>query len=150
MKSHSGYVTFIGKACVGWSSSKQKIVSKDSTEAELVALSDFVSKTIILDEFLCFQGMKMPKTLRQDNRSTISLVQDGGGKPRTKHLRVRQHRVKELCTLNDIRITYCPTDAMVADIFTKPLQGSVFASFRDSLGVEALASRQGCVEISKE
>ncbi len=149
-KSHSGYVTFMGKACIGWSSSKQKIVSKDSTEAELVALSDYVSRPLIFNEFLTMQGVQAPIKLFQDNRSTISLVQDGGGKPRTKHLRVRQFRVKEICDVHDISIIYCPTHAMIADVFTKPLQGNVFFDFKRSLGVEVLPRRQGCVETSKE
>jgi len=32
-----------------------------------------------------------------------------------------------------VRIEYCPTEEMNADIFTKPLQGSAFQKFRDRL-----------------
>ena len=31
----------------------------------------------------------------------------------------------------DIEIWYCPTENMIADFFTKPLQGSLFRRFRD-------------------
>ena len=32
---------------------------------------------------------------------------------------------------NGIQVEYCPTDLMVADFFTKPLQGSLFKKFKD-------------------
>ena len=31
----------------------------------------------------------------------------------------------------DITIEYCPTEMMLTDFFTKPLQGAVFHKFRD-------------------
>ena len=31
----------------------------------------------------------------------------------------------------DLTIEYCPTEVMVADFFTKPLQGAVFRKFRE-------------------
>ena len=33
----------------------------------------------------------------------------------------------------EIRVEYCPTSIMLADIFTKPLQGTLFQQFRDIL-----------------
>ena len=32
---------------------------------------------------------------------------------------------------NNINIVYCPPGAMLADFYTKPLQGSLFCNFRD-------------------
>ena len=57
--------------------------------------------------------------------SNISLVTKGGGKPRTKHLRVRQYRVKEKVDEGELMITYVATGSMVADLLTKPLQGAL-------------------------
>ncbi len=33
----------------------------------------------------------------------------------------------------DLSIVWCPTDKMIADFLTKPLQGKVFQKFRDVL-----------------
>ena len=33
--------------------------------------------------------------------------------------------------LGDITIEYCPTEMMLVDFFTKPLQGAVFHKFRN-------------------
>ena len=127
-KSHSGAAIFVGGACVLAISKKQKIVTKDSTEAELVALSDLITVVEQCDEFMREQGkkdMKIPIVL-QDNMSTISLVTKGGGKPRTKHLRVRQHLIKDKVSGKEISIAYTPTTKMLADAMTKPTQGEQF------------------------
>ena len=96
-KSHSGLVLKFGNACVLVVSSKQKIVTKSSTEAEMVALSDMLKHVEIYDELIKSQGycMETPPTIMQDNQSTISLVTKGGGTTCNKHLRVTQNLVKE-------------------------------------------------------
>jgi hypothetical protein len=129
-KSQSGCIVRVGGAPVLVISRKQKIVTKDSTEAELVALSDLVTEVERCDEFMKEQGvqdLEVP-VVYQDNTSTISLVTEGGGKPRTKHLRVRQHLVKEKIDKKEVRVEYIPTKDMLADVLTKPLQG---VSFRE-------------------
>ena len=87
-KGHSGLVLMLGNACVMVVSSKQKIVTKSSTEAELVALSDMLKHVEIYDELIKSQGycIDNPPTILQDNQSTISLVTKGGGTSRNKHL----------------------------------------------------------------
>jgi hypothetical protein len=71
------------------------------------------------------KDMMIPLIL-QDNMSTISLVTKGGGKPRTKHLRVRQHLIKERVSGKEVSIVYTPTTRMLADTMTKPVQGEQF------------------------
>ena len=125
-RSHSGLVIKLGGSTVLCKSSKQKIMSKDSTEAELVALSDMVMQVLKAYEFMQSQGYgKNPPVLYQDNMSTISLVTAGGGKFRTKHMRVRREVVKEYVTNGDVRVVYRPTGQMLADSLTKPLQGTL-------------------------
>jgi len=126
-KSHTGVVHKIGTATVMSKSCKQKMTAKDSTEAELVALSDKMDGVLRLDEFVRAQGYvdMPPPEIGQDNMSNISLVTKGGGKPRTEHLRVRQYRVKERVDEGELMITYVATGSMVADLLTKPLQGAL-------------------------
>ena len=51
-KSHTGLVVMLGGANVLCKSSKQKIVTKDSTEAELVGLSDQIQCVMLCAKFL--------------------------------------------------------------------------------------------------
>jgi hypothetical protein len=126
-KSHTGEVKRLGEATVSAKSTKQKMVAKDSTEAELIGLTDKVDSVLKTDEFMRGQGhdMDLPVVF-QDNTSTISLATKGGGKYRTVHLRVRQARVKEMVDNGMLVIEHMPTGNMIADVLTKPLQGTLF------------------------
>jgi hypothetical protein len=89
--------------------------------------------------------MKIPIVL-QDNMSTISLVTKGGGKPRSKHLRVRQHLIKDKVKDKMINVVYTPTTKMLADVMTKPVQGELFRNMiarimGDAAGTPAMVDR---------
>ena len=72
-------------------SSKQKMVTKDSTESELVGLSDKIMSVVQCYDYVQAQGVEcVVPVVHQDNTSTITLVTKGGGQYRTKYLRVRQ------------------------------------------------------------
>jgi hypothetical protein len=59
-------------------SSKQKIVSRSSTEAELISLSDSVSEVIWCKDFLESQGYQLaPPVIYQDNMSTMAIAKKG-------------------------------------------------------------------------
>jgi hypothetical protein len=110
-------------------SKKQKILCKSSTESELVALSDFSEKLEWFNDFLKEQNVKFKAAkVFQDNTSTISkIAQDEfSGKDRKLHFKKRRLLVKELVDEGVIKIKYLPTECMVADILTKPLQGELF------------------------
>ena len=126
-KSHTGLVIMLGDACVEAKSSKQKICTKDSTEAELVAASDKVPNIVRCHDFLVEQGVKLPTPLlMQDNQSAIHMMTYGSGQSRSKHLRVRKFGIKELLDDKSLRVAYAPTGVMKADILTKALQGNLF------------------------
>ena len=38
----------------------------------------------------------------------------------------------------ELKVDYCPTDQMIADFFTKPLQGSKFQKFHDLIVKEGV------------
>ena len=69
----------------------------------------------------------------QDNQSTMLLSNNGhhsSGK-KTRHIEIRYYFITDHVKCNNIRLAYCPTEAMVSDFYTKPLQGSQFRKFRD-------------------
>jgi len=78
-KSHTGCAIVLGEGGPVYNkSTKQKIVTKYSTEAELVALSDSVSQSIHMRNFLIAQGYVMgPVIVYQDNMSCMALVKKG-------------------------------------------------------------------------
>jgi hypothetical protein len=134
-RSHTGMVITLGSGGTDIRSTKQKLNTKSSTEAELVALSDMCGKVIWHREFLIGQGMNPPPArVYQDNQSTIALVENGkSNSDRTRHVSIRYFWVKDRIRNQEIEVIYCPTDDMVADILTKPLVGKQFIHLRNML-----------------
>ena len=135
-KSHSGAVITLGKhGPVHAKSNKQKLVTKSSTEAELVSLSDNISQVIWTRDFLMSQGYNMKAAIvYQDNMSTMALAEKGRSTAeKTRHINIRYFFVKDRVEAGEIEIKYCPTEYMIADILTKPLQGQAFRDMRDIL-----------------
>jgi hypothetical protein len=131
-KGHSGILTSIGSGPVFAKSSKQKLVARSSTEAELIALSDATCQVLWMRNFLADQGLTVgPAIIKQDNMSTIAMAKKGKStSKRTKHIAIRYFFVKDRIESNEIKVEYLNTDDMVADILTKPLQGAKFFKLR--------------------
>ena len=61
-----------------------------------------------------------------------------------KHVNVRYFFIKDKVDAGDIEIVYCPTGDMLADYFTKPLQGNQFKAFRELiLGLACAKIQEG-------
>ena len=134
-KSHSGIVASLGRGTVLSRSFKTKTVPKSSAEAELITASDGAATAIWLREFLKHQGYDLQSAvLREDNQAAIHLINHGRPtSERTRHIKIRYFFIKQFVDSGELEIEYCPTDQMIADILTKPLQGDLFLRLRDLL-----------------
>jgi hypothetical protein len=132
-RSHAGAVMSLGKGIISSVSIKQKVNTRSSTDAELVAIDDVVSKIIWTKRFIENQGFQVETNIvYQDNQSTMKLEENGkesSGK-RTRHFNVKYFYVTDLIKKNELKIVYCPSDIMIADYMTKPLVGSKFNTFK--------------------
>ena len=116
------------------SSRKQKICTKDSTEAEVVALSDNLVQIESISDFVeklfgkteMTIKSKMKPVVLQDNTSTIRLITENCGKQRTKHLAARLGCIREAA--KDWVVKFIPTDLMLADVLTKAKSKKIFHS----------------------
>jgi hypothetical protein len=135
-KSHTGCVIVLG-ACgpLLAKSSKQKIVTKSSTEAELVGLSDTATLAIHLRNFVLDQGYEIgPAVVYQDNMSCMALMKRGGpGSERSRHINIRHFWLKERVAKGEVIIEHLGTEKMFANVLTKPVQGAQFA--RERMGL---------------
>jgi hypothetical protein len=147
-KSHSGVAVFIAGVLVYAASKKQQCVTKSPTESELVALSDYVGFVELFHEFVSFliSEQLSPPIIYQDSTSVITLVTQGGGVTRTRHLRNRMHLVKEAVDNEKINVRHCKTNDMIADGFTKPLEGVDFKHFIKALYIFCCKSQPGSVK----
>jgi hypothetical protein len=128
MRSHTGASIGLGKGPVFTKSSKQKLNGTSSTEAELIGLSDSLPQVLWVRDFLLEQGHVIgPAVLYQDNQSTIKLAERGSAaSERTRHVAIRFFFIHDRIKSGEVVIEYMPTGNMLADILTKPLQGTLF------------------------
>jgi hypothetical protein len=70
-----------------------------------------------------------------DSSSAIWLVHNPVFHGRDKHIKVRHHFLRDHVEKGEIEMKFINTERQLADIFTKPLDSSRFASLRGELGV---------------
>ena len=136
MKSHTGGAMSLGRGVFTCKSSKQKLNTKSSTEAELVGASDYLPNTLWTKYFLEAQGYELEtNSFAQDNQSAIKLEKNGRASAgqKSRHINIRYFFVKDRVQSENINIVHCPTEEMLADFFTKPLQGALFHKFKQVL-----------------
>ena len=71
----------------------------------------------------------------QDNQSAILLENNGArsiGKG-SRHIRIKYFFITDKVKNNEMKIIYCPTKQMVANFFTKPLQGVLYFTHRNTI-----------------
>ena len=140
MKSQTGVAITLGNGVTFAKSTTQQLNSKSSTEAELIALTDASGHVIWTREYLIGQGYPIgPATIYQDNMSTMALVKKGYSTANnTRHINIRYFFIKDRVDNQELKIEYLPTEEMIADFFTKPLQGELFKKLRANvLGINA-------------
>jgi hypothetical protein len=134
MRGHTGLMMTFGTGAVYAASLKQKLNTRSSTETELVAFDDGMPQNIWTKYFTKHQGRFLKDNIAyQDNTSTVRLEENGkasSGKM-TKHINIRYFFCTDRIKKGELSVQYCPTLDMMADYFTKALQGSLFRKLRD-------------------
>ncbi len=134
-KGHTGVMITLGRGPIYIQSTKQKLVAKSSTEAELIAVSDAISQVLWIRDFILYLGYNVgPAIVFQDNTSTMTILENGIANGRnTKHINIRYYFVRERIEVNEIKLVYLYTRHMIADMLTKPLTKEQFSFLRDLL-----------------
>ena len=135
-KSHTGSAIVLGEAAlISAKSSGQNIVTKSSTEAELVAVTDSVAQAIFVRNFVIAQGYNVgPCVIYQDNMSCMALIKRGSpGSERSRHINIRHFWVSDRVADKEVIVRHLSTKDMFANVLTKPLQGAQFCAERNEL-----------------
>ena len=132
-RSHTGKGSTMGTGCFDGMSSKQKINTRSSTESEVVGGDDASTKVLWTKLFMEAQGFEIKRNiLYQDNKSAILLETNGkaSSSPRTRAMNIRYFFLTDQIKQGNLEVEYVPTEDMIGDFFTKPLQGKQFAKFK--------------------
>ncbi|KYN22489.1 Copia protein [Trachymyrmex cornetzi] len=136
-KSTSGYIVKLFGNVIHWKSRKQKSVTKSSTAAEYVALSEAVSEILIIKELLCDFNVKLenPINVFEDNSGAVSIAKFGNFTKRSKYIEVHYHFINENYVNGIIDIVKVSSEKNLADILTKALGRVRFKKLRDLLNL---------------
>ena len=140
-KSTSGHVFILASASISWRSSKQTCVAIFTTEAEYIALSATVQEALWLQQLTSdLFGSKIQEstTFFEDNQSTIALAKNQSTHGRTKHVDIKYHFIHDYVEARRVKLLYCPTEDMLADMFTKGLSTKRFEKLRQLAGIVPL------------
>ena len=124
----------LGKGIIQGKASKQKLNTRSSTETEIVGASDYIQWTVWAKRFLAAQGYVLRRNIfYQDNQSAMKIESNGQKScgEKSRHIHIRYFFIKDVLKRENIELIHCPTERMVADYYTKPLQGSLFKKMRD-------------------
>jgi hypothetical protein len=134
MRGHSGGGLSLGRGFPNMGSTKHKLNTRSSTEAEIVGADDFMPAVCWTRYFMEAQGYKVvDNILYQDNKSAMLLEKNGkaSSSKHTKHINIRYFFITDRISKGELKVEWCPMDDMIGDYATKPLQGAKFRKFRD-------------------
>ena len=75
----------------------------------------------------------------EDNQSAMCMTKKTQFHGRAKHIGIKCHFVREQVEEGTVKLKYCPTENMVADILTKGLNKDTFKKIRSIAGVKTLS-----------
>jgi hypothetical protein len=136
-RSMSGLMVSIAGCLVYWRAKKQGGVTLSTMESEIVSLGTAVQFNEYIVALLTELGIEteMPSVIREDNQSAIAYTKNAKNQSKARHIGVRFHYIRESVRDGKVRIIYCPTDQMLADIFTKRLPTDQFEYLRNGIGI---------------
>ncbi|CAN1345150.1 Retrovirus-related Pol polyprotein from transposon TNT 1-94 [Linum perenne] len=137
-RSQYGYAIFHGPNLISWTSRKQKVVARSSTEAEYRALAYTAAELLWLKQLLTdlHMPLKHPPLLLCDNVGAIFLSKNPVISTRSKHIALDFHFVRELVEAAQLRIAHVSSHDQLADIFTKALPKDRINYLRHKLQVQ--------------
>lgn len=136
-KSISGYGFQYAGGMISWKSKKQPVVAHSSSESELIALDSAAREALWLTSL--FERLRHPISpplqIWEANQGTINMTKNPVNHPGTKHIAVRYFAVRDWIREGRIKVDYLQTADMLADAFTKPLNGKQLRYLCEAMGM---------------
>ena len=81
-----------------------------------------------------------------DNKGAVDLSKNPGFRPKTKHIGIQHHFIKERVASGDIQVERLPLVEMIADILTKSLAKDANAKCKKIDGLNLISHKVGMLE----
>lgn len=139
-KSIGGYVILLANGPIIWTSRKQELIATSTSEAEYIAMFEVCKEMAWLREFFEEIGqskyLPRPTIIYEDNQCAIQLSNKMGITERTKHIRLRYHKIREFVKNKEVEFKYISSSENCADILTKVLSGPKTMYFLKKMNFE--------------
>ena len=133
----SGWVIKLAGGVIMAKSTKQQAVARSTANAEYYAMGDCVQDVIWVMNILSELNVEMKTPIiNEDNQACIKILEGNLDSQRLKHVDVRFRFVEEYIKVGAIKLKYCKTEEMVADILTKALGKQKFMKHVEQLGLK--------------
>ncbi|KAK6152772.1 hypothetical protein DH2020_012411 [Rehmannia glutinosa] len=134
-RSTSGYCIFLGGNLITWSSKKQHVVARSSTESEYRSLALATTELVWIRSLFQELGIHLhgPSTLWCDNVGAITLASNPTFHARTKHIEIDVHFIREKVQQKEVEVQFVPSEDQPADLLTKPMSPARFETLSKKL-----------------
>lgn len=155
-KSSQAYAMKLFGGLIGWRANKQTTVTTSTTEAELLALSQAAKEGMFVTRMIKEIGVQLDSwstLIEVDNKQTYDLITKEISRLATKlkHVDIHNHWLRQEHEAKNIQLKLTPSNELMADGLTKPLQQERFSRFRDMMRVVDVSDkRQRKVDSAKE
>ena len=136
-RSVTGYIFLMQGGAISWNCKRQSTVATSSTEAEYQALAAATQELIWLRGLTIELVMQesTPHVIHCDNKGAIDLATNTHFSPRTKHVKVKHHFIKEKIDQKEIQVLFTSSETMLAEALTKPVSSSKLKAFLHHAGL---------------
>ena len=137
-RSVQGVAIYLGNHLLLWTSSRQAFVTLSTAECELLGYTEGLQCAESIASLLELLQFKVTKVLEGDSRAALAQIQNDGGSWRTRHLRLRAWRLREVMmdTTSTWSAQHCAGAELAADGLTKALGGQAHRKFLQLLGMK--------------
>ena len=146
-KSRTGASIFVYGGPIIWTSKMQPVVATSTTEAEYIAAAMEMKDALWLKAVLTELGKDPgPINLKVDNQGAIALIKTGSCNPKSRHIDVRFHFIREHIENGNCTVKFVGTLEQVSDIFTKAVSKQIIQRLRKKFITFQITTQYGGAE----
>jgi hypothetical protein len=125
-QSVTGFVIMINGIPLLFGSLKQTVVVDSTCSAEYVAASVCCKQIMEIENMVQFLGFTCPRPYKMytDSQACLKIATSTTTLGKVRHLEIRYHLVRCIILSGSVKMEYCITEEMLADLFTKIVDGT--------------------------
>lgn len=123
---------------ITWLSKRQSTIALSTAESEYIALFEATKEAVWLRQLLTDidSSASDATVINVDNQSAAAIANNNKSTKRIKHMDIKYHYVREAVVSKNVATKYCPSEIMLADLFTKPMPKTRFLSLSEKLYIK--------------